>query len=441
MGFIIFGIMLIGLSLYLNAKAPLKPYNPPRRRGAVVDYSFGRTQLYGSLAMVPEAYDTAALALLGPAVYDATVERALTTAQAVAAEVSTTPMQYASVVTQAGPQPVFFKEGEPTTLSEYEGQRHVVEYLEAVIDGTPKDRIVPREHQLFLGPPGLGKTLLTKCFVNSLNKRNERLGLPQIYFQEEFPADLPDLKSLDRAIRKASERPSVLFIDEIHDLKSEGHALKLYLLLEEGRYKFEGEAFPIELPNIMLVGATTDYGALHQALQRRFNRHALMPLTKEQITDIVSQGREMPITSEAALALVDRTHFSGAPWEALQLYRQALQFARQRQATHVDTLDVERVFDSQQIDTLGLRWMDRSVLRALLGMPRFRNAKGGTKEFVCYAAAEKDTTQLAQVDPGEYRETIKPRLMARGLLQIRATYGQALTDKAVELYGWLVNPS
>jgi Holliday junction resolvasome RuvABC ATP-dependent DNA helicase subunit len=445
MDFIIVGVVLILISLYIE-RNPLPKFGghaPPRVRASLADYSFGRTELYSSLIHnVPDAYEDAARALLGPVVYESTMDRALAAADAAANTagglISGVRMPLADSM---APRAVFFKEGEPQGLSEYVGQEHVVEYLQAVIDGMDDNEIVPREHQLFLGPPGLGKTLLVKCFMHTLNERNTRLGLPAVMFQESFPADMPDLKSLDRVIRQAMQQPTLLFIDEIHDLKTEGHALKLYLTLEEGRYKFEGEAFPVEIPNLVIHGATTDYGALHAALKRRFNRHTLMPLSRDQIVNIVKDGRVLPITPEATVALVARTHFSGAPWEALQLYRQALQFTKQRKAPQVQIEDIERVFQTQQMDALGLRWMDRAVIRALLSRPKYRNGRGGAKEFVCYSASEKDTCTMANVDPGEYRDSVKALLMSRGLLEVRATYGQALTPKAVTTYGWLVDKS
>jgi hypothetical protein len=54
--------------------------------------------------------------------------------------------------------------------------------------------------------------------------------------------------------------------------------------------------------------------------------------------------------------------------------------------------------------------------------------------LVCYGASEHNACMLAGVDKEEYRETIRPRLMSRGLLEVRPYYGQALTDRAVALY-------
>jgi len=82
----------------------------------------------------------------------------------------------------------------------------------------------------------------------------------------------------------------------------------------------------------------------------------------------------------------------------------------------------------------GLRWLDREVIRALLSQPKSRTGTGGSPQFVCYAASEHNVCMLAGVDKEEYRETIRPRLMSRGLLEVRPYYGQALTDLAVSTY-------
>lgn len=418
--FILLGCALGTWAWHESRTRKTRPILPAR-----VDYSQGAFQYWGAISeRVPELFDVAALRLIGAGPLAATIEACVSPAGTITIEEDP----------EDTPKPVFFKDGEPTTLVEYEGQEPVTAYLQAVIEGMDDRAVVPSEHQLLLGPPGLGKTLLAKVFANTLIERNRRLGLESVWFQEDFPADMPDLKSLDSAVRRWMMHPTIVFIDEIHDLKSEGHFLKLYLLMEEGRYKFEGDLTPTPIDNVLLFGATTDYGAMHPAMKRRFNRHELAPLKKEQLLAIVMQ-RTFPIEYDAANALVGRTYFSGAPWEALQLYRQACQFARAHRGEAVRLADIERVFVTQQIDELGLRGMDRRVISVLLTQPKYRSPRGGPREFVCYAASENDVVAMAQLDRGEYRDTVKPRLMSRGLLQVRATYGQSLTDKAVQLYG------
>lgn len=326
--------------------------------------------------------------------------------------------------------PVYFKPGEPQTFAEYAGQGHVVSYLADAVRGlTPTELAIAP--QVFLGSAGLGKTLLAKIVAHELRVRAANLGLPTPRFYEWFPADIPNVERLDELVREVISHPgSVVLIDEIHELK-ESHTLKLYLVLEEGRFKFADDPHPTKLPPLTLIGATTDWGQVHPALKRRWQTHRLKPATEEQLLGYVSH--RVPIEESAARLIVSRTRFSGAPWEGIQLAQMALTTAKGRGSSVVETTDVERVFDVQEIDAQGLRWQDRRVLQVLFSQPRYRMVK---KEpvFVAFAASEQNVVTLAGIDRAEYREAVRPRLMSRGLLEIRATYGQALTAKASELY-------
>lgn len=332
----------------------------------------------------------------------------------------------------AGSVKVYFKPGEPQTLSEYAGQEHIVDYLrDALAALSPTECAL--EPQIFLGAAGTGKTLLAKVVANELKLRAEQLNLHKPLFIEAFPADMPDVEALDALMRRVVDNPgSVVFIDEIHDLMGP-HSRKLYLVLEEQRYQFKGDATPTKLPPVTLLAATTDYGMLHAALKRRWIKHMFKPATEEQLLGYVMR-RAFPITEAAAKLIVSRTKFSGAPWEALELYRMAATGAKGTGSGEVTEEHVQKVFDRQGVDELGLHWIDRMVIKALLSQPRSRQWKG-KPQFVCYAASESNTCTLAGVDKEEYRTAIRPKLMSRKLLEAKPYYGQALTERAVELYG------
>lgn len=331
--------------------------------------------------------------------------------------------------------PVYFKDGEPRTFDEYDGQPHVVEYLrDAVRALQPQEFAI--EPQVFLGMAGMGKTLLAKVLANELRMRAVRLSLPTPHFIEAFPADMPDVAALDTLMRRVVANPGcVLFVDEIHDL-SGPHSRKLYLVLEEGRYMFHGDLHPTKLPPTTLVAATTDWGAVHAALKRRWVSHQLKPATEAQLYQYILR-RGFPIEPAAAHHIVSRTKFSGAPWEGLQLFRVAVTGAKGRGSETVTADDVQRVFERMEIDQYGLRWQDRRVLEVLFTQPKYRLVKG-VSVFVAWAASEQNVVTLAGIDKAEYREAVRPRLMSRGLLEIRSSYGQALTVRAKEWYPNLV---
>jgi Holliday junction DNA helicase RuvB len=326
--------------------------------------------------------------------------------------------------------PIVFKPDEPESFDSYLGQVHIIKPLRAAVQALePHARVIA--HCLFTGLPGRGKTLLAKVVGRELQRRARALGLRPLPYLETFASNLNSVEDLDAVVRELQAAGGgVWFIDELHVLDHE-LSTKIFALMEDAKYPFHGSTVPTPVPSVMVIGATTDYGRLHPALKRRFGEaYMVRPMSRTELLTLVKQ-RTFPISDAAATLLVDRTHWSGAPYEALTLRAQAEVFSRARGASAIGVDDVREVFDTFEIDDQGLRWMDREVLRTLFKFPRFR--KGGA-EFVCYAASERDLCGTAGLDPEEYREAIKPRLLARGLLETRAGYGQALSPNAIDRY-------
>jgi len=308
-----------------------------------------------------------------------------------------------------------------------------VGYLQDAIRGLAVDDLA-LEPQLFRGPAGLGKTLLAKVIANEIRMRAEQLGRTPGRFFEVFPADIENLQAFDEVMQRVIDYPeSVLFLDEVHDLVGP-LSRKFYLVLEEGRYLFHGAVTPTKLPPTTILAATTDYGAMQPAHKRRYIPWTLEPASPRQLVGYV-KGRGFAITNTAAWRIVERTKFSGAPWESLEVLRLAVTAAKGRGAAMVEDPDVQRVFEQQRMDNLGLRFQDRRVIEVLFTQPRFRRVKG-VEVFSHYAASESNVTAMAALDPEEYRTAVRPRLMSRGLLEMRPG-GQSLTARAVELYGHL----
>ena len=324
---------------------------------------------------------------------------------------------------------VVFKPDEPTSLAEFDGQRHIVRPLQLGIRALgPDQRVLP--HKLMTGPPGLGKTLLAKVIAQDLRTRSERCGLPPLRFVETYAANLNSVAALDAVALQLKDGGGIWFIDEIHVLNKE-LATKLYLLMEDGRYPFEGSQTPTPLPHVMLLGATTDYGALHAALKRRFGEPLMVRALSRAELRTMTDKLGFPIEGGAADLLVSRCWQSGAPYELKLLFRECMIFAQAEDRTSITEDVVQDVFDTYEIDEHGLRPTDRGVIAALFQRPRYR---GKDQAFYCYGGSESDICAMAKLDKAEFQETIRPKLMSRGFLEVRSGVGLALTDKAVLEY-------
>lgn len=306
----------------------------------------------------------------------------------------------------------------PHNLEDYIGQKELKELLKIVIEAA-KGRKESLDHLLFYGPPGLGKTTMALILASEMGVNCKITAAPALERPRDITGLLINLQPGD-----------ILFIDEIHRLNRMTEEL-LYPAMEDGRLDLTigkgktAKTRSLPLAPFTLIGATTKVGSLTSPLRDRFGLIQRLRFYEiEELSLIVLRTAKIlkvEITEAGAEEIARRAR--GTPRIANRLLRRVRDFAQVKQCKVIDEQVAGDALDTLNVDSRGLDWTDRLVLRAII-----QQFKGGPVGLEAVAAATGEDARTIE-------EVYEPYLLQIGYLN-RTNRGRIATEAAYKHLGF-----
>lgn len=296
------------------------------------------------------------------------------------------------------------------------GHQNTISQLEIAANSAIKrNKALP--HTLFTGAAGCGKTSMAKYVVN-------KFKLP---FLSVVPNDIKDYKSVigvldkfdhtnydKKGNRTGQLKPTVLFLDEIHNLPLKGQEL-LGLAMERFVIDSEKANKYYWVPFFTLVGATTIAGKLSKPFLDRFKMiFTFTPYSIPEMSEIVKlhAGRlSVRVSENGAYAIAQRSR--GIPRIAVGYIERIRDKVLAIDSSWATTHLIKGVFDDMGIDEEGLTLGELKILQTL---------------FETNLPVSLDNLSIiTEEDSKTIREYAEPFLIRKGLILISGK-GRILTD-------------
>jgi Holliday junction DNA helicase RuvB len=284
----------------------------------------------------------------------------------------------------------------PGSLEEFSGQPGIIENLKIFIKAAQL-RGESLDHVLFHGPPGLGKTTLSRIVAREMGANIKETSGPVI----EKPADLAGLLT-------SLEPNDVLFI-------------KIDIMIDGGP---SAKTIQINLNPFTLIGATTRSGLLTAPLLSRFAIKSRLEYYNSEVLETIivrSAGiLQTKITSDAAKEVARRSR--ATPRIANGILKRVRDFAQVLGNGVVDLAITKHALKALQVDEHGLDEMDNRILATIID-----KFKGGPVGLGTIATAVGE-------EAGTIEDVYEPFLIQEGFLQ-RTMRGREVTTRAYEHLG------
>ena len=260
-------------------------------------------------------------------------------------------------------------------FEDYIGNRDIIRQLTVSINAA-KSRNLNLPHVLLSGHAGCGKTTLAKLASKEMGTN----------FIESSPESLKSNESVRELLENLSGKgydkyglitgliePDIIFLDEIHQLPVKGQEA-LGIAMEYGNITFivkspMGKSKVIKqwVPKFTLIGATTESGILSKPFRDKFGlTFSIQPYTipeLEKVALIHAKSRNIELTCRAAGDIAKRSR--GIPRFVVKYLSNGEEIAALQKRRTISHSMIETVFDTLNIDEVGLTKLDRNIMRIL----------------------------------------------------------------------------
>ena len=305
----------------------------------------------------------------------------------------------------------------PQKLEDYIGQKKATDNLKIFIEAA-KLRNEPRDHVLFYGPPGLGKTTLAGIISNEMGVDIRITSGPAIERAGDLAAILTNLNEND-----------VLFIDEIHRLNRSVEEV-LYSAMEDFALDIiigkgpSARSIRLDIAKFTLIGATTRAGSLSAPLRDRFGVSCKFEMyTTEELKKIIGRSAELlGVTADEQSMEEMAKRSRGTPRVANRMLKRVRDFSQVKGNGIIDIDITQKALDALGVDHMGLESLDREILRTII--ERFKGGPVGIDTIAASIGEERVTIE----------DVYEPYLIQAGFLH-RTQKGRVVSAQAYKHLG------
>ena len=301
----------------------------------------------------------------------------------------------------------------PPSFQEYIGQDASIRSLKLFIDAA-KQRGYSSEHVLLYGPPGIGKTTLSRIISTELNGTLHTTSGAVLQKTGDIAAILTNLKEND-----------VFFIDEIHRMPRSVEEM-LYPVMEDYALDIiigkgpSARTVRLSIPKITIVGATTKLALLSAPLRDRFGLLLRLDYySEDDICKIIKRSAihfGIIISDEAVLEIAKRSRKT--PRIANRLIKRARDISIVENHKIIDFYVISKLFSILDIDDAGLTDIDMQYL--IMIADKFQNSPIGIETIASALSEDKRTIE----------EFIEPYLLQIGFIK-KTPRGRIVSERGL----------